>query len=133
MRLAVSALVVAAAVPAAYAQGTSNAGSTSGAARVETPAVGLTTAPSTAPEAKSVVNTAGPRMESATVGVKAPSVENGAAPTPPKRAETRQNQAMMIVGFGGLIAGAIIGGDAGTIIMVGGAGLGLWGLYRYLE
>ena len=39
----------------------------------------------------------------------------------------------MIVGFAGLVAGAIIGGTAGTLIMVGGAALGLWGLYNYLQ
>jgi hypothetical protein len=30
-----------------------------------------------------------------------------------------------------LVAGAIIGGDAGTIVMVGGAGLLAWGAYLH--
>ncbi len=44
-----------------------------------------------------------------------------------------QDQAMMVVGLAGLIAGAIIGGAPGTIIMVGGAVVGLVGLYNYLQ
>lgn len=39
----------------------------------------------------------------------------------------------MIVGGAILLAGAIIGGDAGTIIMIGGAGIGIYGLYLYLQ
>lgn len=48
-------------------------------------------------------------------------------------AELGQSKAMMVVGLGGLIVGAIIGGTPGTIIMVGGAVVGLVGLYNYLQ
>src|SRR5205085_1227078 len=44
-----------------------------------------------------------------------------------------QARAMMIVGGAALIAGGFIGGAAGTLIMVGGAVLGLHGLYDYLQ
>jgi len=44
-----------------------------------------------------------------------------------------QARAMMIVGVAGLIAGALIGDTPGTIIMVGGAVIGLVGLYDYLQ
>ena len=44
-----------------------------------------------------------------------------------------QARAMMVVGAAALITGAVIGGDAGTIIMVGGAVIGLIGLYDYLQ
>ena len=44
-----------------------------------------------------------------------------------------QARAMMVVGVAGLIAGAIIGGTPGTIIMVGGTVVGLIGLYEYLQ
>lgn len=44
-----------------------------------------------------------------------------------------QSRAMMVVGVAGLIVGAIIGGTPGTIIMVGGAVVGLVGLYDYLQ
>jgi hypothetical protein len=44
-----------------------------------------------------------------------------------------QARAMMVVGVAALIAGAIIQGTPGTIIMVGGAVVGLLGLYEYLQ
>jgi hypothetical protein len=49
------------------------------------------------------------------------------------RANLGQARAMMVVGVAALIAGAIIGGDAGTIVMVGGTVIGLIGLYDYLQ
>ena len=39
----------------------------------------------------------------------------------------------MAVGLGAMIAGAIAGGTAGTIFIIGGAAVGLFGLYHYLE
>lgn len=50
-----------------------------------------------------------------------------------KKANLGQAQALMIVGAAALITGAIIGDDPGTIIMVGGAVIGLYGLYQYLQ
>lgn len=49
------------------------------------------------------------------------------------QAHLGQARAMIVVGAAALIAGAIIGGDPGTIIMVGGAVIGLYGLYQYLQ
>jgi hypothetical protein len=50
-----------------------------------------------------------------------------------KNANLGQSQALMVVGGAALIVGAIIGDDPGTIIMVGGAIVGLYGLYQYLQ
>ena len=44
-----------------------------------------------------------------------------------------QAEVLMIVGGAAFLAGAVIGDDAGTLIMIGGAGIGLWGLYLYLQ
>lgn len=44
-----------------------------------------------------------------------------------------QGKVYMIVGGAAFLAGAIIGGDAGTLIMVGGAGVGIYGLYLFLQ
>jgi hypothetical protein len=44
-----------------------------------------------------------------------------------------QSKAMMGVGIAGFVAGALIGGDSGKIIMVGSAVVGLYGLYLYLQ
>jgi hypothetical protein len=43
------------------------------------------------------------------------------------------SQTLMIVGGAAFVAGAIIGDDAGTVLMVAGAGVGLYGLYLYLH
>ena len=52
-------------------------------------------------------------------------------PAPPNN--NHGNTALMLVGAGTMIVGAIVGGDAGTIILLGGAALGIFGLYRYLS
>lgn len=49
------------------------------------------------------------------------------------RAGLGKPRALMFVGLGTFIAGAIVGGDAGAIIMVTGAAIGLYGLYQYLQ
>jgi hypothetical protein len=49
------------------------------------------------------------------------------------RQQLRRSETLMIVGGAILLAGAIIGGDAGTIIMIGGAGVAIYGLYLYLQ
>jgi hypothetical protein len=62
-------------------------------------------------------------------------LENVARPATPlaPRIGLGQARAMMIVGGAALLAGAIIGDDAGAIVMVGGAIVGLVGLYEYLQ
>lgn len=50
-----------------------------------------------------------------------------------QRSGLSHGQVLMIVGGAALLTGAIIGDDAGTLIMIGGAGIGLWGLYLYLQ
>lgn len=44
-----------------------------------------------------------------------------------------QAKAMMGVGIAGFIAGALIGGSSGNVIMVASAVIGLYGLYEYLQ
>jgi hypothetical protein len=41
----------------------------------------------------------------------------------------REGRVFALVGGAALISGLLIGGDAGTVIALGGAGLGLYGLY----
>jgi hypothetical protein len=62
-------------------------------------------------------------------------VHDPAAALMPLPAEGPQstNVALMIVGGAGMIVGSIIGGDTGTIVMVGGGVVGLIGLWRYLR
>ena len=76
----------------------------------------------------------GPTIQSAAIGFSAADKNaelNAAAAQLRRGAGT--DVAFMVVGVGAMVAGAIIGGDAGTIILIGGAAMALWGLYNYLE
>ena len=48
----------------------------------------------------------------------------------PRRSEA---VALMAAGAALLVAGAVIGGDAGTLVMVAGAGIGAYGVYLYFR
>ncbi len=78
---------------------------------------------------------AGASMTGLRAGVHLRETSRPSAPTmaAPARAGLGQARAMMVVGVAALVAGAIIGGDPGTIVMVGGAVIGLIGLYEYLQ
>jgi hypothetical protein len=56
-----------------------------------------------------------------------------AAPAPRGNAGLGQNEALMIVGGAAVLVGAIVGGTAGDFFMIGGAVVGLYGLYKYLQ
>lgn len=47
------------------------------------------------------------------------------------QSKSRQGQTLMIVGGVGFLAGLIIGDDAGTALAIGGAVVGLYGLYKW--
>ena len=53
--------------------------------------------------------------------------------TAPQRPHAGQDVALMVVGAGAMIVGAIVGDTPGTIILIGGAAMALYGLYHYLE
>jgi hypothetical protein len=44
-----------------------------------------------------------------------------------------KSRAMMGVGLAALVVGIIVGGDIGTIFMIGGGVVGLMGLYQYMR
>lgn len=74
-------------------------------------------------------------MEEAAVAVRHPmSQEARTANTMMQRRKGYgQPIALMVVGGAALLTGLIIGDDAGTVIAVGGAVIGLYGLYEYLQ
>jgi hypothetical protein len=80
----------------------------------------------------------GPSMARAAVGIRAMSAGIAADPASrsaalPRRSESRQSRALMIAGAAGLVVGSLFDGSTRTIVMLGGAGVGLYGLYKYLE
>lgn len=100
----------------------------------DVPSVAVTAAAAVPGSAAEPMPSLAPTRADATVGVH----ESARAPEPvpaplPMRERTSRNVAMMIVGGAGLIVGAVVGGDSGTIIMIGGGALGLYGLWQYLK
>ena len=79
----------------------------------------------------------GPTIQAAAVGFRVGSAKVDASTkvtaAPLVRRHQGQDVALMAVGVGAMIAGALIGGTPGTIIVIGGAAMGLFGLYHYLE
>ncbi|HYW32394.1 MAG TPA: hypothetical protein VE869_12860 [Gemmatimonas sp.] len=56
------------------------------------------------------------------------------APLPRQQSSAnRTNTALIIVGVAAIVLGAIVEDDAGTVLIIGGAGIGLYGLYRLLN
>ena len=77
---------------------------------------------------------AGPTADAARVAVSQPtSHELKVSAAAQRRAGLGQPVALMVVGGAALLTGLIIGDDAGTVIAVGGALVGLYGLYEYLQ
>ena len=75
---------------------------------------------------------AGPTMAAASSAFRTPAAPYTPSPVHYAARLTRDQQ-FMIIGGAIFLVGAIIGDDAGTVIMIGGAGLGLYGLYLYLD
>jgi hypothetical protein len=79
---------------------------------------------------------AGPRRELTATAVRAPATasdRDAALAAATRRQGLGQPMALMIVGGAALLAGVVIGGDAGTLIALGGVVVGLIGLYQYLQ
>ena len=76
--------------------------------------------------------TRGPSIASARVASKAITTSRGAPMVIQNRTSNRNSVALMIVGGAALVVGAVIGDDAGTLVMLGGAAVGLYGLYLFL-
>jgi hypothetical protein len=109
----------------------------SGVAADSTPAIPRTvdtrideTRPASAPAAST---TSGAPLTGLRAGVHAREATQPSAPLAADHANLGQSRAMMVVGVAAVIVGAIIGGTPGTLIMVGGALVGLKGLYDYLQ
>ena len=76
-----------------------------------------------------------PSLDAATVAVRAPVADRGAnadVAAPMAAAQFGRGETLMIVGGAALLAGLIIGDDAGAVLAVGGAVIGIYGLYIYL-
>lgn len=78
----------------------------------------------------------GPTLQAASVGFRVNEAKVDASTkvtTAAVRPHEGQDVALMVVGVGAMIVGALVGDTPGTIIVIGGAGMALFGLYHYLE
>lgn len=78
----------------------------------------------------------GPTARGAAVGVRAiatASVDRPLLAGVQQGRNVGQSKALMIVGGAALVAGLIIGDDAGALLAVGGAVVGLYGLYQFVR
>jgi hypothetical protein len=80
---------------------------------------------------------AGPTIDRAAVGARPlaqrPADDAEAQAALQQRLGLGKARALMIVGFATVIIGLLIGDDVGTLIAIGGAAVGLYGLYNYLR
>ena len=92
----------------------------------------LTPAPAVATPTLSISEpTPGPTLDAASVAVR--HVESPVPASPARHAGYGQPMAMMVVGGAAVLTGLIIGDSAGNAIAIGGAVVGLIGLYQYLQ
>ena len=97
-------------------------------------ATSLALAPQTPPsDVAAPTPSAGPTTEAARAGVTQQTSSELKTAAQARRRGMGQPVALMVVGGAALLTGLIIGGDAGTVIAVGGALIGLYGLYEYLQ
>lgn len=87
------------------------------------------TPPAVEQSAPAAAPASGPTMEAATVAVRHQETTVAA----PARHGSAPGTALMIVGGAAILVGLVIGGSAGGAIAVGGAVVGLVGLYQYLQ
>lgn len=91
------------------------------------------TAAQPASDASTPIGVRGPGIATARVAAHAIRSNRGAAPPViQNKKSNNRSVALMIVGGVALVVGAVIGDDAGTLVMLGGAGIGLYGLYMFL-
>ena len=113
-----------------YAQGSGTSGSDSVARRTAMAAVAV------ADTTPMRLVGAGPRI--APAGITRLEQPGVLGPAEPRRDESAHmgggsNLALMGTGAAAVVAGLMIGGSGGSAVAVGGAALGLWGLYRYIR
>lgn len=93
----------------------------------------IMSAQSATPVAKSS-NSVGPTISANVAGVRAPALAHSLNA---RAADTHmgagENVALMVVGGAALIIGAVIGGTPGVLIAIGGAVVGLYGLYHFIQ
>ena len=84
-----------------------------------------------------VDSAAAPELRASTIDRPSEAVRRSAvatpAPLPQATKSMGQAKAMMAVGGAAIVIGALVDGDGGQVLMLGGAVVGLYGLWLYLK
>ena len=129
LRLSLGATLVATAPLVAAAQ---SSASDVGDVRPTTATVATSVSRADAPSASNRTVESGPRTKAAIAGIDVRSNDAPLSPPVVASPRTTRGMALSIVGGAAFLGGVIIGGDAGTVIAVGGLGVGVYGLWLWL-
>lgn len=134
--LAVSGVVVGAIMLATPA-GAQRSGATASDAPQSARVPMSTTVASHSTPAVATPSVRGPAISTMTAGFRPDAAEAKAAgeqgPQLPESGNHRKGAIFMIVGGAAMLGGAIVGDEAGAVIMIGGVLMTLYGLYTYLN
>jgi len=89
--------------------------------------------PTAAPSPSMLDSAVGPLTTARAVGLQRYVVDSATAPTMMMKKSRNTSVTLMVFGLATLLVGTVVDGDTGTVIMLTGAGIGLVGLYRYLN
>jgi len=92
----------------------------------------IAASPATTPAAAATMAPLGPTVAAAAVAVRARPTGEAFAAQQSRRGLGRP-MALMIVGGAALVVGSVLDNPAGTLVMVGGGVMLLYGLYQYLQ
>ena len=89
--------------------------------------------PAAAPTTVTVDSATGSLTTARPVGLQRYVADSVTAPAMHMKKARSSSVTLMVFGLATLLVGTVVDGDAGTVIVLTGAGIGLVGLYRYLN
>lgn len=89
--------------------------------------------PTAAPSSIMLDSAIGPLTTARAVGLQRYVSDSATAPMMHMKKGRNSSVTLMVFGLATLLVGTVVDGDTGTVIMLTGAGIGLVGLYRYLN
>ncbi len=89
--------------------------------------------PTAAPSIMTPDSAVGPLTTARAVGLQHYFADSATAPTMTMKKSRNSSVTLMVFGLATLLVGTVVDGDTGTVIVLTGAGIGLVGLYRYLN
>jgi len=89
--------------------------------------------PVAAPSTMALDSVVGPLTTARAVGLQRYVADSATAPMMHMKKSRNSSVTLMVFGLATLLVGTVVDGDAGTVIVLTGAAIGLVGLYRYLN